>query len=268
MADHLDGRETQPTLNARVLEQLRADIVTCRLMPDERLRIESLRKTYQVGGSPIREALMRLEAEGLVSLEQNKGFRVSAASRESLLDVMRARVEIESIVLRWSIERGGIEWEADVLGAFHRLSRLSKIEKSRTYPINPQWTKEHRAFHAALVCACGSPTLLGIRAGLFEKAERYVALSIVSKAPPRNDVAEHEQIMRAALNRDVPRALVLNREHIERTAQKVAKAMANFAFAPAKSANDRQARAWVAGRPRARPISSRRAPHIIAAHDN
>jgi len=74
--------------------------------------------------------------------------------------------------------------------------------------------------------------------------------------------------MRAALNRDVPRALVLNREHIERTAQKVAKAMANFAFAPAKSANDRQARAWVAGRPRARPISSRRAPHIIAAHDN
>ncbi len=61
------------TLNASVLAQLRSDIIACRLMPNERLRVEALRERYGMGFSPIREALMRLEAEGLVELEQNKG---------------------------------------------------------------------------------------------------------------------------------------------------------------------------------------------------
>ena len=120
-----DG-EIEPTVNAQVFRQIRIDIVTCRLMPNERLRVESLRKRYGVGGSPIREALMRLEAEGLVILEQNKGFRVSPASREHLLDLMKTRVEIEGLALRWSIEKGGVDWEANLLAAYHRLSHQKK----------------------------------------------------------------------------------------------------------------------------------------------
>jgi GntR family carbon starvation induced transcriptional regulator len=220
------GSEGQ-TLNARVLAQIRADIVSCRLMPNERLRLEALRERYQVGGSPIREALMWLEAEGLVRLEQNKGFRVAEVSRESLFDLMRTRMEIEAIALRWSIERGGVEWEADVLAAFHRLSRQSKLKSSGQTAMNPEWLRQHRTFHRTLIAACGSATLAAICASLFDKAERYVALSIIAKEQPRNDVAEHEQIMRAVLDRNPERAAALNREHIERTLQKVAKSLAN-----------------------------------------
>jgi GntR family carbon starvation induced transcriptional regulator len=215
----------EPTLNATVFRQIRADIVACRLMPNERLRVEPLRQRYAVGGSPVREALMRLQAEGLVVLEQNKGFRVCAVSREGLRDLMRTRIEIEAIALRWSIERGGVEWEADLLAAFHRLSRQSKVAAGGG-SINPAWSREHRAFHAALVAGSNSPTLTAIREGLFDQAERYVALSIISKSMPRNDTAEHEQIMRAALSRDVARAVELNGEHIERTMQKAAKSLA------------------------------------------
>ena len=68
---------------------------------------------------------------------------------------------------------------------------------------NAAWFKEHRSFHSALVAACGSPLLMSIREGLFDQAERYVALSITSRFPTRNDVGEHEQIMRAALSRNV-----------------------------------------------------------------
>ena len=118
----------EPTLNAATFRRIRADIINCRLMPNERLRVEALRERYSVGGSPIREALMRLEAEGLVELEQNKGFRVSSVSPEQLIDVMRVRREIEALALRWSIEKGDVEWEANLLGAFHRLSRQSKID--------------------------------------------------------------------------------------------------------------------------------------------
>lgn len=222
---HIEGDAR--TLHARVLGQIRADIVNCQLMPNERLTLETLRGRYNVGWSPIREALMRLEAEGLVRLEQNKGFRVAPVSRESLLDLMQSRMELESIAVRWSIENGTVEWEADLLAAFHRLSKQSKLKRRQPGAISSEWSKEHRAFHAALVGACRSPTMLAIRESLFEKAERYVALAIMSKSPARDDVAEHEQIMQAALAKNVVRAIALNREHIARTLSRVAKSLDN-----------------------------------------
>lgn len=218
----------ETTINAAAYRQIRNDIVACSLMPNERLRVDALRVRYGIGGSPIREALMRLEAEGLVVLEQNKGFRVSPVSREHLLDVTKTRIEVEAIALRWSIENGGVDWEANLLGAFHRLSRQRKTERAKA--INSAWFQEHRGFHAALVAACGSPTLRTIRENLFAQAERYVALSIITKFPLRNDTAEHEQIMRAALARNATRAVQLHNAHIERTTERVAKSLAEDAL--------------------------------------
>lgn len=215
----------ETTINATAYRRIRTDIVACKLMPNERLRVEALRDRYSVGGSPIREALMRLEAEGLVVLEQNKGFRVSPVSREQLFDLTRTRIEIETIALRWSIDNGGVEWEANLLGAFHRLSRQKKTERISGKSINTAWFQEHHNFHAALIAACNSPTLNAIREGLFAQTERYVALSIISKFPPRNDIAEHEQIMRAALARNKARTIQLHNSHIERTAERVAKSL-------------------------------------------
>jgi GntR family carbon starvation induced transcriptional regulator len=228
---HVIEETVEPTLNAAVFRRIRAEILSCRLMPNERLRMEALRERYSVGGSPIREALMRLEAEGLVELEQNKGFRVSPVSQEQLIDVMRMRREIEALALRWSIEKGDVEWEANLLGAFHRLSRQTKIDVHGN-TIDPNWSREHRAFHAALAAASGSRTLLNIRDGLFDQAARYVALSVMWRAVRRNDIAEHEQIMQAALNRNVSRAVELNNEHIDSTTKKVLKSLTQRSRTP------------------------------------
>lgn len=219
-------RVADQTLTASALSRIRADILACRLMPNERLRFKALRGRYGMGVSPLREALMRLEAEGLVQLEQNKGFRVSEVSRENLLDLMQTRIEIEAIALRWSLEKGGVEWEANLLGAFHRLSRQTRIDSADSDTINAAWSRDHAAFHAALVSACGSQTLMSIRERLFEQAERYVSLSIMSNAPLRDDVGEHKQLMRAALNRDLDKVIELNRLHISRTLDKVAASLA------------------------------------------
>jgi DNA-binding GntR family transcriptional regulator len=219
-------RVADQTLTASALRRIRSDIIACRLMPNERLRFEALRERYGMGVSPLREALMRLDAEGLVQLEQNKGFRVSEVSRENLLDLMRTRIEIESIALRWSLQKGGVEWEANLLGAFHRLSRQTKIDPTDPETINEGWSREHASFHAALVSASGSPALTSIRERLFEQAERYVSLSIMSNAPLRDDVGEHKQLMRAALNRDAEKTIELNRLHISRTLDKVAASLA------------------------------------------
>lgn len=238
------------TLQARVLAQIRADIVKCRLMPNERLTLDALREQYRAGYSPIREALMRLAAEGMVQLEQNKGFRVASVSQDSLFDVMQSRIEVESIALRRSIENASVDWEADLLAAFHRLSKQNKLTNTQPRTISSEWSKEHRAFHRALVAACRSSIMLSFRESLFEKAERYVALAITSNLPLRNDVAEHEQIMGAALARNAARAVALNTEHIERTLNKVAKSLEHhpeFARHASLNTNGRESFVSLAG---------------------
>jgi DNA-binding GntR family transcriptional regulator len=216
----------QETLGATVYIQLRRDILAGLLGPGERLRADALRQRYDVGGSPVREALMRLEAEGFVRLEQNKGFRVAEISAALLHDLQASRIEIENVALRWSIERGGLEWEAGLLSAFHLLSSVRKFAEG-VAEWNPGWLRYHHEFHRALVGGCNSPTILGIRQRLFDQAERYVALSISYRTEPRDDVGEHRSIMEAALARDVERALKCNREHIERTTEKLDRALSS-----------------------------------------
>ncbi|MBD0413899.1 GntR family transcriptional regulator [Oryzicola mucosus] len=213
----------QSTLNATVFGLLREDILTGRLRPGERLRAETLRQRYDVGGSPVREALMRLESEGFVSLEQNKGFKVSGVSLADLEDLTRTRIEIENIALRWSIAKGGVEWEALLVGALHRLSSVPKRASDGEAGRNSDWLRYHREFHSALVAACDSPTLSSIRDRLFDQAERYVSLAIASQGEFRDDVSEHAALMNAAISRDAETALRLNRAHIERTTEKLKK---------------------------------------------
>ena len=125
---------------------------------------------------------------------------------------MRTRIEIETIALRWSLEKGGVEWEANLLSAFHRLSRQSKIDTGQSRRHQRSLEQGACGFPQPRWCPpAGRPPYLSIRSRLFEQAERYVALSIMSSGPLRDDVTEHKQLMRAALNRELDKTLELNR---------------------------------------------------------
>src|SRR5258708_34833733 len=98
----LASPENAQTLNASVLMQMRSDIIACRLAPNERLRVETLRERYRMGTSPIREALMRLEAGGVVELGRNKGVKGSEVSQGNLSDLLQQRPKSDSTARGWS----------------------------------------------------------------------------------------------------------------------------------------------------------------------
>ncbi|HEY0918718.1 GntR family transcriptional regulator, partial [Devosia sp.] len=93
------------TLASDVRERLRADIVSGALKPGLRLRFDEIRARYDVGLSPLREALFRLASEGLVVSEDHRGFRVAPVSRAKLMDISFMRKELETMALKLSIER-------------------------------------------------------------------------------------------------------------------------------------------------------------------
>ena len=111
------------TLASDVFEQLRADILECRLAPGTRLRFKDLRARYASGLTPIREALMRLVADDLVILEDHKGFRVAPVSQEELVDLAMTWFELEALGIRQSIKKGDDRWAANIKARFRELSK-------------------------------------------------------------------------------------------------------------------------------------------------
>src|SRR5690606_12968452 len=117
----------------------------------DRVRCPKLAPVVDFAGSPVREALMRLEAEGFVMLEQNKGFRVAEVSVAHLEDLSRTRIEIEGVALRWAISNGGVEWESEIVGSMHRLASVEKWISPDHLVRNADWLRYHRDFHKALI---------------------------------------------------------------------------------------------------------------------
>ena len=184
--------ERPRSLTSAVQERLRADILSTRLLPGQKLHIAGLAKQFSVSLAAVREALSRLVADGLVQASDQRGFRVSPVSPADLRDVTQTRVDIEGLALRRSIERGDAAWLASVEKSFTALCAVP-----HTYPDDPthhyeEWVVRHRVFHRTLVNACGSQWLLGFRDVLHEQSERYRRLAIRRNTEKsRNVEVEH-----------------------------------------------------------------------------
>lgn len=207
------SNSTAKTMVESVYNKLRADIIDGNLVPNSKLRIEELRNHYNTGASPLREALNRLAGEGFVTVEGQRGFRVSPVSLEDLEDLTRMRILLECEALSESIKYGDDEWEAGIVASFHR---LTKAEENRNKEFS-EWEKRNDEFHEALVAASRSPWLLKFRHILYEQHKRYRLLAILAHDKTRDLHAEHKAINDAAISRDVKAACKATEDHIMRT---------------------------------------------------
>ena len=112
--------------SSRVIEiydQIRADILSTRIAPGTRLKVNPLCQRFGVSLSVVREALTRLAEQRLVVSLPQLGFTVVPVDRAGLIDLTNVRVEIEGLALRWAIQRADLDWETSVVGALYRLGR-------------------------------------------------------------------------------------------------------------------------------------------------
>lgn len=213
--DLQDMTEGPRSLTSRAFEQLRGDIISTRLRPTERLRIQALSERYGIGATAIREALSRLVTDGLVEFEDQRGFCVAGVSRAELLDLAQTRVDVERLTLRYAVERGDIEWEANLTSAFHRLSRTPVPNTPERAAV---WSDVHRQFHMALLAGSGSAWLMRLCGLLYDQSERYRNFASTRSESSGRDVgAEHKELLDAALARDADKLGDLVAQHFART---------------------------------------------------
>jgi DNA-binding GntR family transcriptional regulator len=205
------------TLVERAYLGLRRDIVYGKLVPGERLRVEHLKEQYDVGAATLREALSLLLSDALVTAEGQRGFRVAPISLADLEDVTNTRVLIETEALRQSIRHGDAHWEARLVTSFHLLTQAETVPGD----LNPDvFEQRNKAFHEALIashCSPWSKYILGI---LYRHAERYrnINLRLTAAHAAQRDVhREHEEIFRAAMDRQEARAALALESHVRLT---------------------------------------------------
>jgi len=227
------------SLTHSAYEKLRANLLTGRLQPGERLKINDLCSELSVSLSAVREALSRLTSEGLVVAEPHRGFFAAPVSGPDLQDLTEARIEIESLCLRQAIATGGIEWETAIVGSHHQLSRTPEPTPNdpRRRNNSDAWVAAHAAFHHALVSACRNVWLLRLRDMLYAQSERYRHLSEAFSDTARDVESEHRNIKDAVLARDADRACALMASHFRLTAH----LLLNGRLAPAINSSDEEA---------------------------
>ena len=81
-----------------------------------------------VNVNAMREALSRLAGEGLAEVRPRQGFAVISASPERIADLTAVRIEVERVLIGWSVARGDTAWEADVVAMHHTLSTTPVLD--------------------------------------------------------------------------------------------------------------------------------------------
>ncbi len=217
----MPGSLNEANLTEGAYATLRGDLLACRLRPGAKLNIGGLAAELEVSLGAVREALSRLTAEGFVTAETNRGYRVAPVSETELLDLTSTRIEVEVACLRRAMRAGGVEWETRIVAAHHRLARTPERVLGDENRITEDWAHAHKQFHAALVEACDSPWRLHLRGFLYDQTERYRRLSAPSLPQERDVAAEHRTLMEATLARDEERASDLLASHLNITALRV-----------------------------------------------
>jgi DNA-binding GntR family transcriptional regulator len=219
----VDPAVSAQTLTEHVLQRLRDDIVSGTLAASEKLRVQDLSRRYGVGASPLREALSRLTADGLVANESNRGFRVAPMSVAEFIDVAENRRRIESLALEQSIKAGDDAWEGRLIADYHQLRKLEATHRPNSKLNEPtyQWERRHRSFHQSLIAACPSPWLLHFDWLLVCQFDRYRRLVILNAGSTRAGRQQEQALVDAALTRDAKTAVHVLCEHIDDSAAQI-----------------------------------------------
>jgi DNA-binding GntR family transcriptional regulator len=193
--------------SAAATELIRGAIVDGRLAPGQRLKEEELARELGISRTPIREALLVLQAEGLVDAMPNRGATVRAHTAQDLDDLYQLRALLEGFGARRAAARLSEVELAELWGSCDRFDELGGGDVREI-------VKENMYFHNTILDAAGSKRLAQMVRKTIELPLVYKSYIWYSPDQQRISAHYHRQIARALAGRDGERAEMIMKEHI------------------------------------------------------
>ncbi len=203
------GRTTRSRRTpAEIADAIRDEILRGDLEPGTSARQDELAARFAVSRVPVREALRSLVAEGLVTWESQRGFRVAQLAPEEAREILEIRALLEVQALNWAFPNIG----KDTVVAAQRALRRAQTTKSID-----EWSELNGLFHATILSPCGRPQLLALIQQLNNRIDRYIRL-LVSRGDYRLRAEREHRAILAAIEVGNPSAAAsLLQQHIADT---------------------------------------------------
>ena len=203
-----------PSIPDVIYRQLRRDLGRGVYRPGP-IRIRPLAERFGVSATPVREALRRLEAEGLVTLRKNQ-IVVNALSEQELREIFAIRAELETFALRRGAER--IRNDEALLAELSSLVEL--MDQDEHDP--EEWRGANERFHMRIYHAAGMPRLSSMIDSMWVSVEPYMRLYVSTAGSFRAAQEQHREILGGLRAGDVEAAAEVLRRHLADTEEIVA----------------------------------------------
>jgi DNA-binding GntR family transcriptional regulator len=205
-----------PSLPECVYQQLREAILNGVFQPGEVLRQEELARSLGVSRSPLREALPRLEVEGVVMLHPRRGYSVVSLDPQEILEIFDLRMLIEGDAVETATR---MRTAADVATLRAALDRMAEAE---TTPAGlARWFELNFAFHDALVVPSGLRHYRRVISSLRTIVEPYIRVEVMLTGDVADAEAEHQALFDAFAEGAAARTAELTRQHIRHSAERL-----------------------------------------------
>ena len=207
----LTAKQGRSLSSSDIYWDVRRGLITASFIPGQKLKPDELRLRYGCAASTIREVLLRLSCDQLVEFQDQRGFRVPLVSSLRMRELTQLRIIIEREGALLSLANGGLEWEANLTAAHHKLAHVEDIMHEAEDPSAHMdvWCACEWEFHNTLISACQSETLLSAYRDVYDRQRQQLVMAVENSGYREGNITEHRAILDAALARD--RALIATR---------------------------------------------------------
>jgi DNA-binding GntR family transcriptional regulator len=189
-------------------QALRDAIFSGEFAQGARLNQDEMARRLGVSRAPIRDALNRLESEGLVkTLSRSGGVVVADISEQEMADIYELRAILDSASTRLACERmsdDDLKRLAEIVAETERVTQAKDLNAI---------VQAHAEFHYLIYAACGNPELTRVARNLWDRSYRFRVMALRSEENARHGLAQHTAILVALQARDAGKAVALAEEH-------------------------------------------------------
>ena len=203
------------TLSQRVYEHLRDEILADHLLPGTELSEVALSKELAISRGPIREAMGRLAAEGLITMRPRRRAEVRSLTPQELIDAYQVREALEVMAVRLLIRR---VTEADLARLEELIDQMAAHSAEGAVR---EFFTANVSFHELLCELSGNPKLQEVHHRLEGEIGRFQNRTLALRGSMDDSLTEHRAILAAVRLRDADRAAALTAEHIRVPAERL-----------------------------------------------
>ena len=199
---------TRESSAKRIQDALIDDIAAGQIAPGERLDETRLAERFGVSRTPVREALNRLTAQGILVQGNRRGVRVNAYSNDQLAQIFEAMYEIEAVCARLAAQRMTLMSRSRIEAAQRRCVAVADLGDRAEY------LRANEAFHLAIYEATANPFLADLAADFRRRTGPFRAKKFRTSADLTESANQHDELLACIFSADLTTAEAGMRSHM------------------------------------------------------